>query len=83
MQLLIYNYEKYKIQIKYGFGTIKVNPEELSECNRLNINQTLFVWFNYDNVWYKTPITSLLEFKTILDKTYCQEQFLESLIKYI
>lgn len=83
MSLQIFNYEKYKIKIQFGFGTLKFNPKELQEFQCFNVNQTLYVWFCYCDCWYKTSITSLIEFKTILDKTYCQEQFIESLIKFI
>lgn len=83
MNLQIFNYEKYKIKIQFGFGTLKFNPKKLQEFQSFNVNQTLYVWFCYYDCWYRTSITSLLEFKTILDKTYCQEQFIEVLIKFI
>lgn len=30
MSLQIFNYEKYKIKIQFGFGTLKFNPKKIT-----------------------------------------------------
>lgn len=35
MNLQIFNYEKYKIKIQFGFGTLKFNPKNYRNFNLL------------------------------------------------
>ena len=78
----IFEIEKFRINIKYGFGTFNLNPDDSIKFN-INPNQKLYVWFMYENIWYRTNIESIIDFKLKIDKTYCQEQLLEFLIKFV